>query len=506
VLLAKHAGKRVLVLERHYTAGGLTHTFTRPGFEWDVGFHYVGQVNVPGSNTKAMVDYVTGGRMRWTDLPDVYDKMLIGDRLYEFETGAERLNARIREYFPRDAKAVDRYFATVNRAALRMGFYFAERLLPPWLARVGTPLVRRVHRPYSDRTTATVMASITRNREWAGVLTSQWGQYGLPPEQSAFGIHALVTRSFFGGTSYPVGGASTFIAAFAPGITSAQGEIVVRADVDSIIVENGAAAGVRMTDGRVIRAPLVISDAGARNTFTWLLREHTPRVEAARRAIASIPPSPGHLGLYVGLNGSDEQVGLSGTNLTVFPNGNHDENVRRAERDPAAAFPLIYFSFPSAKDPTFGERFPGRSTIELIVPVPYAWFARWGDTRWHKRGAEYDDFKARLTSRLLDATYEHFPTTRGRVAHAELSTPLSVRHFTNHPNGEIYGLAPTPERFQLVETRPRTPIRGLYLTGADVATHGVLGAIAGGIITASVALGKNLFATATKASATAFKP
>ena len=31
--LAKHGGKRVLVLERHYTAGGFTHTFRRPGYE-----------------------------------------------------------------------------------------------------------------------------------------------------------------------------------------------------------------------------------------------------------------------------------------------------------------------------------------------------------------------------------------------------------------------------------------------------------------------------------------
>jgi len=48
-LLAKASKRRVLVLERHYTAGGLTHTFHRPGFEWDVGVHYVGQVHKPGS-------------------------------------------------------------------------------------------------------------------------------------------------------------------------------------------------------------------------------------------------------------------------------------------------------------------------------------------------------------------------------------------------------------------------------------------------------------------------
>lgn len=36
-ILAKHSGKRVLVLEFHYTPGGYTHTFRRGDYEWDVG-------------------------------------------------------------------------------------------------------------------------------------------------------------------------------------------------------------------------------------------------------------------------------------------------------------------------------------------------------------------------------------------------------------------------------------------------------------------------------------
>jgi len=55
-LLAKHASKRVLVLERHYTAGGFTHTFHRPGYEWDVGVHYIGQMEEPASPVRAAFD------------------------------------------------------------------------------------------------------------------------------------------------------------------------------------------------------------------------------------------------------------------------------------------------------------------------------------------------------------------------------------------------------------------------------------------------------------------
>ncbi|HAA16953.1 MAG TPA: FAD-dependent oxidoreductase, partial [Cytophagales bacterium] len=41
--LAKE-GQKVLLLERHYTAGGYTHVFKRRGYEWDVGIHYIGEV------------------------------------------------------------------------------------------------------------------------------------------------------------------------------------------------------------------------------------------------------------------------------------------------------------------------------------------------------------------------------------------------------------------------------------------------------------------------------
>ena len=66
-ILAKHAKKRVLVLERHYTAGGYTHSFTRPGYEWDVGVHYVGQVGDRG-RLKPIYDYLTDGKLAWASV------------------------------------------------------------------------------------------------------------------------------------------------------------------------------------------------------------------------------------------------------------------------------------------------------------------------------------------------------------------------------------------------------------------------------------------------------
>ncbi len=89
---------------------------------------------------------------------------------------------------------------------------------------------------------------------------------------------------------------------------------------------------------------------------------------------------------------------------------------------------------------------------------------------------------------MLPRLHELVPKTRGHVAYTEVSTPLSTAHFANYDEGQIYGLEHSPQRFELGWLRPHTPIRGLYLTGQDVATAGVAGALFSGVLTASAVL------------------
>src|SRR5580693_965075 len=79
-LLSKHAGKRVLVLERHYTAGGYTHSFHRPGYSWDVGLHYIGQTEDAAAPARAVFDHLTDGALQWQPMPEVYDRLIMGER------------------------------------------------------------------------------------------------------------------------------------------------------------------------------------------------------------------------------------------------------------------------------------------------------------------------------------------------------------------------------------------------------------------------------------------
>jgi all-trans-retinol 13,14-reductase len=299
-ILAKHAGKRVLVLERHYTAGGFTHSFRRPGYEWDVGVHYIGEVNRPTSTLRRVFDDVTDGELEWADMGEVYDTFDFAGERFPMRTGLENLRADLHGWFPREKPAIDRYLELVLRATKRSQLYYMEKALPSPVATVFGPLLREPALRTMRKTTLETLSELTRDKELIGVLTGQWGDYGLPPAEGSFFMHAMVAAHYFRGAAYAVGGASRIAETIEPVINRTGGAVVTNAEVKSIVVEGGRAVGVSMEDGRVIRAPLVLSGAGVATTFGRLLSPEAAERCRYKALEARIKPSGAHASLYLG--------------------------------------------------------------------------------------------------------------------------------------------------------------------------------------------------------------
>jgi all-trans-retinol 13,14-reductase len=154
--------------------------------------------------------------------------------------------------------------------------------------------------------------------------------------------------------------------------------------------------------------------------------------------------------------------------------------------------PLHFISQPSAKDPTWPDRYPNRSTMDICSFTDWGLWQRFNDTRWQRRGEAYDVLKTRLTGEMLEHVYRFYPKARGHVVHAELATPLSFNHFLNRSRGDFMSMAPTPERYEQRWTRVHSPVKGLLFSGQDVTMGGVSGALVGGLLAASAALGRDL--------------
>jgi all-trans-retinol 13,14-reductase len=479
-------------MERHTTAGGFTHTFSRERWEWDVGVHYIGQVQHEGSMLRRLFDEITGGELEWEPMGEVYDTVVIEGRRWNYVTGRENWRRQMHEYFPSEHKTIDRWLDLVSEATRGARSFFAEKAMPALPALVAGPWLRRGFLRHSDRTLGEVLDDLTNDPILKAVLAAQFGDHGLPPAHASFAIHAMIFNHYLGGAAYPVGGSARIAETMVPVIENSGGAVVIGAEVASVLVQDGRAVGVRMAKGSEIRAPLVLSDAGVPNTAHRLLPEGTPGRDELLATLKHTARSASHICLYVGFDATDADLGLDRPNLWVYASPDQDGDIERFMNDPEAPLPLAYISFPSAKDPSFGSRFPGRATIEVVSIAPYSWFQKWEETRWMKRGEDYTRLKDDLSKRLVEILEREVPQVAGKIAYHELSTPLSTRHFGNYPKGEIYGLEHTPARFRERALRPRTGLKGFYLTGQDVCTAGVAGALFGAVLSASAILGRNL--------------
>src|SRR5689334_21469068 len=132
-LLSK-LGRKVCVLEQHYTAGGFTHSYEREGYEWDVGVHYIGEVHKPHAPLRRIFDVISNGKIEWAPMDAVYDRIIIGGKHYDYVAGTENLKAELKKHFPEEHTAIDRYFALIKSVSGSMQGFFAGQAMPPTLA------------------------------------------------------------------------------------------------------------------------------------------------------------------------------------------------------------------------------------------------------------------------------------------------------------------------------------------------------------------------------------
>ena len=486
--LLSDLGKRVCVLEQHYTAGGFTHSYERAGYEWDVGVHYIGEVGAP-TRTRRMFDYLSDGNLKWAPMDAEYDRFYVGHKVFNAIAGKREFRDNLLRQFPDEVHAIDRYLELLDRSGDALSAFGMARGMPAWTRVLLRPWLAWRQRGAYRRTTWDVLSELTDDADLIATLCGQWGDMGLPPKRSPFMAHAMIARHYLYGGYYPVGGSWRIAETIIPKIQATGGEVFTYAKVDEILIEDGEVTGVRMQDGHRIDCDCVISSAGADNTFNHLLPDAIATASGSRARMKKVQPSVGHLGVYIGLQGTAEELGLPRTNFWIYPSNDYDAALDNFVENPDAPFPVVYISFPSAKDPDYENRHPGTSTIEIVAPAPYEWFAKWHGETWGKRGEDYEAFKDELGERLLAYVYDKLPQLRGKIDYYEVSTPLSTNWFGGYQRGELYGLAHTRERLRQNWLRPKTKIDGLWLTGQDVLTCGVTGAMMSGLITTTSMVG-----------------
>uniref|UniRef100_A0A4W6FJX5 All-trans-retinol 13,14-reductase n=1 Tax=Lates calcarifer TaxID=8187 RepID=A0A4W6FJX5_LATCA len=500
VLLAK-VGKKVLVLEQHDRAGGCCHTFTEKGFEFDVGIHYIGDL-LDHKPFRCMLDQMTNGQLQWEPLENPFDHVVLGPpenrRRYPIYSGRTRFPEELKKCFPGEEKAIDEYLKLAKKAG--RGIWL---LAVSW-STAASPKRLSFFFKMAPRTLTEVVNELTENKDLRAVFTYIFGTYGNIPKDASFSMHSLLVTHYLNGAWYPKGGASEIAYHMIPIIEKAGGAVLVRAPVNRILFNDAKEAyGVSVMKGQEevhIRAPMVISNAGIFNTYQKLLPKELQAMPEIQKQLSMMKNGEGGLSVFLGLTGTKEELGLKADNYWIFTENNFDElveNYMNGKREESAKkVPLLFVASPSAKDPTWEERSPGKSTLSLVSFANYEWFEEWKDGKVTNRGADYKELKQAFIDSILEVVMDVFPKiTRDKIEYIDAGTPITNTHYIGAPKGEIYGADHGVARFspELSATvRPQTPLKNLYLTGQDVFLCGFAGALAGALTCGSVILNRNL--------------
>ena len=421
-------GHKVLLLEQAQEIGGLTHTFSRDGFTWDVGIHYCGTFRHDQPAGK-MLDWLSGGTVEFRSMGTVYDTLHFPDG-FELPVGrpVEAFKMELKDRFPDHAAEVDAYFEALRSGEEALHLATSERAMPEPFRSAHRWWNKAKIQRWCGRTTGEVIDECISDPKLAAILSAQWGTFGGAPKQASFGVHATIMGHYLDGAGYPVGGASAIAKGLVPVIESAGGSACGATPVSAILVEDETAVGVRTSSGEEYRAPAVVSAIGAGETVRRLLPQEIREQEWATE-IAGLKPSVCHFEIYLGFEGDIARHGATRSNHWFYESWDTDEGIWS---DLDSPIPMVFASFPSLKDETHDSGPSNRHTGQFMV------LADWSTV------AEFAEGRCRRASRGMGGSEEGHRDPHDGVLQAEkfpALEPLDRLPRARHParHREIHG-------------------------------------------------------------------
>jgi phytoene desaturase len=480
-------GFDVLGLERAERLGGYLAPFSRDGFQFDPGLHYVGACR-PGQLVHDLLARlgIDAGALFCELDPDGFDVLRFPDREVRICRPLNAYRDRLLGLFREESRGLRQYFNVLGGAARMhdaLGHTLVGRpILSDLVALTGVPaLLQWSQRPLRD-----LIENSVKDPHLRAILAGQSGYYALPPSRVVALAALLYMVHFSDGAFFPRGGGGGLRDALVGACESHGARFRTGATVTRILVERGRVKGVVLADGERIEADVVVSAIDPTLTLGRLLEAKSVRPSLRRKA-AVIEPSMAVFTLYLGLRRDLRARGLGAQNLWLYPSWDVEQAFAARFTGKLPPRPMLFVSPTSLKDDS-GKLAPaGSTTLEVIAFVPYSRFRKWQRLPPDERGAAYEERREAIAKWMLDELEQRCPGLVGDVAVAEYATPLWGVDCANAVEGAPFGPAMTLSQWGPTGFRTRTPVLGLYLAGAGIFGGGVGTTLLSGMAAAKMA-------------------
>jgi all-trans-retinol 13,14-reductase len=477
------AGQKVLVCEQHGKPGGWTHSFTLNGYRFSPGVHYIGGIQEGGTLNRIYRGLGVSAHLQFCELnPDGYDHIVIGDKQYDFPKGKENLEAKLIEYFPHEEEGIKGYIEMVEK--MTVGLRNLGRVKNPSGAVKAAGGAMSLMR-WATRSGQELIEHFISDPVLRGILAGQAGDHGMPPSQVSAFMQAGITHHYFNGGFYPLGGAFAIPRAFVRELKQAGGELRLKTSVEKILLEDGQVIGIRLSDGEIIHAKNVVSNADPEITFGKLIGRESLSKKLVNK-LDRVTYSVSALSLFFAVDMDLRKAGLDSGNFWFYDNEDVDGLYKLGLTDHALtadAPGAMFLTVTTLKDPS--KMHSGHHTCEAFTFVDYGAFEQWADSKKGERPAGYEAEKEELAEKLFRKLEKHVPGISKHIVYWSLATPLTNAHYINATRGNQYGISKSIRQVGPGAFPIKTEIEGLYLCGASTTSHGVAGVTSSGLSAAA---------------------
>ena len=255
------------------------------------------------------------------------------------------------------------------------------------------------------------------------------------------------------------------------------GQILLKTEVEKILVKNGAVQGIRLKDGSIIRSHHIISTIDVKNTMEKLVGMDALRAIKPRYAkkIESVQMTTSMFTVNLGLNdaGILTDCGLPcGYGLLTIGNDVYQKLFLGLEMNKSRLAEDCFYIGYSCPPPSEREK-PILTLLAAPSPVE-----NWTHLRSTDR-ERYRQEKEKSADLLIGIVEKYLiPDLRKHIVVRDISTPATFARYSGSPSGSIYDMAAVPDNFGANRLPVITPIKGLLVPKF---AHGVFGAMNSGL-------------------------
>ncbi len=453
-LLARH-GRRVLVLERHYLAGGYATTFQRLRGRalFDVSLHGMGGLDEHGLVRRKLEQCGVWERLSFVRPACAYRHVFPHHDLRVPQGDAQAYVAVMSELFPEQREGLRRLFDEVLRTYEQYAVA-QERAFKDFYSNVRAYalLIK-----YSRLSVMQMFAQFVTDATCRTVLAGQWSYQGVPPSRLP-GITFCVfwAESVLGGTNYPIGTCQALVTAFVDVIREQGGEVRLKSPVAHVRVEDGRVRGVRLAGGEEHDAEIVIANANPYHVVHELVgAQHFP--DAYLRRLQLLRPGLSSFLMYLGLDENLPQLReLEDYEIVLTPSYDVDQQYAHSLAGD------VHLSEVTLTLPGNLPLPPDPNALCVANVSTLSGYAPWVGLS----PRDYAARKAWLAERVLARVETVLPDLRRHVQLQVTATPLTNVRYTGNADGAIYGFEKTLDQFSLTRQMSRSPVAGLYFASA----------------------------------------